>query len=837
MGCLGAGIALSGMALYILPNLPTPETLKDVQLQTPLRVFTKDGKLISEFGEKRRIPLEFDEIPEPFIQAILAAEDTNFFSHKGVDLRGLGRAVFELAKTGKKKSGGSTITMQVARNFFLTRKQTFQRKFNEIFLALEIERNFDKQSIMELYVNKIYLGHRSYGIAAAAQVYYGQDIKALNLAQLAMIAGLPKAPSRFNPITNPQRAKIRRDWILKRMAFLGFITPEQQEAAEAAPITAKYHGSQPETDAPYLAEMVRKEMLERYGSEAYNLGYSVITTVHSKAHEIAQKAVEDGIIAYDERHGYRGNIGKITLPKPVDGKIKINPKELLKDIPSFGPVRPAIVRSIHENYIQAILRNGKTIAIPFDNMRWAKPFISKNRVGTAPSSPSELVEVGDTIYVRQDNNTEKLARAADKDEPYGVNEPTQWRLSQMPEVQAALVSLNPQDGAIEAVIGGFDFYQSKFNRAIQAGRQPGSSFKPFIYTAAIARGYTAASLINDAPIVYEDAGLENDWRPENSNKKFLGPTRLRKALYKSRNLVSIRLLQQMGVKPTVEYISKFGFPKASLPNNLSLALGSSEITPLDLTTGYAAFANGGYKVEPYFIASIYDANGNLIFEATPPTVCQSCEVDENNREFTDESITLLNEEPLVTESSSVEPESEIAEESATNEGQINAAPRIASERVIYIVRDMMQDVIRKGTGRRAQAMNRGDIAGKTGTTNDQKDAWFAGYNGDLTTTVWVGFDQPQSLGRNEYGAKAALPIWIDFMGGVLRDIPETQYPLPNSIVSVKIDPQSGKATHPGRNDAISEIFRTELAPKMAPEMLTNGESFDPEPGSTIKELF
>ncbi len=868
----GIGLILCATALVISPNLPTPDSLREVQLQTPLRIYTKDFKLIAEFGEKRRQPLNYEQIPKRFISSILAAEDKNFFNHNGVDLRGLARAVVQLVKTGEKRSGGSTITMQVARNFFLTRKQTFIRKFNEIFLALKIEQELDKKEIMELYVNKIYLGHRSYGIAAAAQVYYGKEIQALNLAQLAMIAGLPKAPSRYNPITNPQRALIRRNWILGRMFLLSYIDKETYKSAINAPITAKYHGLKREVEAPYLAEMVRKELLKRYGEEVYSRGLVVKTTISSVNQTAANTAVRNGILAYEERHGYKGPEGHIDLgvistastpaeqsathtatsrqplneldqiAEDIDKNhhptISQDAIEHLSAFDSFGGLEPALVHSVTDLEVDVFLKSGQPTKVTFEEMKWAKPFISINQVGASPKTAKDIVTPGDIIRIRP-------VKRIQKDTQGNEIAITRWRLTQRPEAQAALVSLNPKDGAVEGLVGGFDFFQSKYNRATQAGRQPGSSFKPFIYTAALAQGLTAATLINDAPIVFSDANLETDWRPQNSSGKFYGPTRLRQALYKSRNLVSIRLLRRLGSTNVVDYVSRFGFSKEKLPANLSLALGSAELTPMEIARGYTAFANGGFKVSPYFISSIEDQTGNLLYKADPYVACRECpqRTEESNLM---ESATILNESTETELSAALShpegaPSSTLALQlpSLQESGHIKAAPRIEDERTIYIIRNMMQDVIKKGTGRRAKALGRSDLAGKTGTTNEQKDAWFSGYNGDLVTTAWLGFDTPSSLGAREYGAKAALPIWMDFMKTALKDAPETVYPIPADVVRVRIDTKTGEAVPPSHKEAINELFRIENAPTMdyhAPRGTHDKEeqatSFD-----TLEQLF
>lgn len=747
-------IALAGAYYHFAPQLPKVDKLREVQFQTPLRIFSQDDKLIAEFGEKRRTPIAYEDIPKQFTHALLSAEDSRFFSHPGIDIKGLSRAAFQLATTGHIQSGGSTITMQVAKNFFLTREKTFTRKFMEILLALQIEQELSKEEILSLYINKIYLGHRSYGIQAAANVYYGKDIKDLSLAQHAMIAGLPKAPSKFNPITNPKRATERRNWILKRMHSLSYINDQQLEEATNAEVTARYHTSDIELRAFYVAEMVRKELYEQYGEDLYTEGFKVYTTLDSSLQSTANRAVSSGLVAYTERHGYRGAEEQWDI-KTLD---QDDIQQRLQKIIAYGELKPAVVLNVAEKSAEILLKDGNTATLPWEGISWAKAYKSVNRVGKAPKKASSILAPGDLIRVREVEDS--------------------LHLTQIPKVQGAFVALNPANGGILSLVGGFNFTHNKFNRATQAVRQPGSNFKPFIYAAALNEGYTAASLVNDAPIVFHDRGLEGNWRPENSSRKFYGPTRLREALYKSRNLVSIRLLRSIGIKTAKNYLGLAGFNPDKLPDNLSLSLGSADVTPLQLVSGYAAFANGGYKVEPYFIQRIESATGETIYIDQSPTICRACN-QENN---------------------------------AANTDTAQVAPRIYDEKVTFLTYNIMQDVIRRGTGRKAQVLKRKDIAGKTGTTNDQKDAWFSGFNKDFVATAWVGFDQPTTLGRREYGGTAALPIWIDFMREALKDTPNNTPQPPAGVVSVKIDPKTGKRAYPGQEDAVFEYFREENIP-------------------------
>ncbi|MGE8496670.1 MAG: penicillin-binding protein 1A [Pseudomonas sp.] len=774
----GLLLSLSGAFLYLSPSLPSVESLRSIQLQIPLRVFSSDGKLIAEFGEMRRSPIAFSAIPSDFTHALLAAEDDNFANHYGVDVKSLMRAATQILKSGQIQTGGSTITMQVAKNFFLTSERSFSRKINEILLALQIERELSKDEILELYVNKIYLGNRAYGIEAAAQVYYGKSITDLSLSQMAMIAGLPKAPSRFNPLANPARAKERRDWILGRMRLLGRIDQARYETALAEPINASYHVPTPEVAAPYVAEMARAEMVGRYGSDAYTEGFNVTTTVPSDLQQMANTALREGLISYDQRHGYRGPISRLP------GMTKETwLTELAKQI-SLGGLEPVIVTQVEKSGILVLLRNGTEEAVSWDSMKWARPFLNTNSLGPRPQQPADVTQIGDLVRVqRQADGT--------------------LRFVQLPAAQSALVSLDPQDGAIRALVGGFSFEQSNYNRAVQAKRQPGSSFKPFIYSAALDSGYTAASLVNDAPIVFVDEYLDQEWRPKNDNNTFLGPIRLREALYKSRNLVSIRLLQAIGIDYALNYVSRFGFNKQDLPRNLSLSLGTANLTPMEIASGWSVFANGGYKTQPYLIQRIDDRHGKTLFVANPPTVPngerKNAPQDSANQELT----TVAHAQPDSEGIPSAEPA---------------VAEQIIDERTAYIMTSMLQDVIKRGTGRRAMALGRDDLAGKTGTTNESKDSWFSGYNADYVTTVWAGFDQPESLGRNEYGGTVALPIWMSFMGDALKDKPSHMPPEPAGLLTLRIDPHSGRAATPGTADAYFELFKSEDSPPPMSEL-------------------
>jgi penicillin-binding protein 1A len=769
LGGVGAVWLLAGVYLYLAPDLPDVETLRDVRLQTPMRVYSRDGELIGQFGEQKRNPLRYEQVPQQFIQALLAAEDDGFFRHNGIDFAGLLRAVSELLLTGEKVSGGSTLTMQVARNYFLSLERTFMRKFNEILLAIEIERRLSKEEIFELYVNRVFLGHRAYGFEAASQVYYGRSIGELSLAQHAMLAGIPKAPSRNNPLSGPEAGKARRNWILGRMRNLGFIGDDAYLAASGAPVTAEQHGARISLEAPHAAEMARRRMIERYGLSAYTAGYHVYTTVDSRLQRVAQRAVIDGLMTYDGRHGYRGPEQQLAAGDAGDPAVPAQWISALEDSVVVAGLIPALVTAVDETGVDIALQGGQVGRLAWeDGLSEARPYRSENVRGPAPAGPGEVLARGDLIRVQR--------------------EKTGLKLAQLPDAQAALVSLDPADGAIVSLVGGLGFEVSKFNRATQAQRQPGSNMKPFLYAAALNAGFTAASIINDAPIVMQDASLEGVWRPENDGGKFYGPTRLRWALTRSRNLVSIRLLQQLGVSNFIDYATELGFDTADFAPDLSLALGTQAMSPLELATAYAILANGGYRIEPYLIARIEDLAGEVVFEAQPATVPEA----EESRDRAEPELSM----EQILRGDQARPDAE----------------RVMDKRVNFIIDDMLQDVIKRGTGRRALVLERGDIAGKTGTTNGPVDAWFSGYNPEVVTTTWVGFDDYRPLGRREFGGTAALPIWINFMREALRGRPELPRALPPGVSRVRIDPDSGKLAAAAQGNAIFEYFRNELVP-------------------------
>jgi len=781
-------VVLAAAYFFIAPDLPPIDRLKDVQLQVPLRVYSDDGQLVAEFGEQRRKPIRYADLPQMVIDAILATEDDRFFEHPGVDYQGLVRAAVELIKTGHKRQGGSTITMQVARNFFLSREKTYLRKLTEIFLALKIERYLTKEEILELYLNKIYFGQRAYGVGAAAEVYYGLPIDQLSVAQIAMIAGLPKAPSANNPVSNPERAMQRRNYILGRMYVLGFIDSNEYQKAINEPDNARLHTPTIGVAAPYVAEMVRAHMVETYGDEAYHAGYSVTTTLNSDRQRAAGAALRSDLLAYDRRHGYRGPEGRVDI-KAAQGDSDY--QRMLDTYPVIGGLKAAVVLEVAEKSARVFIDGTGPAELSWEAISWARRFASVNHRGPELKGAADVLAPGDVIRVEAGTD--------------GA-----WSMAQVPQVAGALVSLRPQDGALQALVGGFDFFTSKFNRAIQAERQPGSSFKPFIYSAALAKGYTLASVFNDAPVVFDDPSLETTWRPENYSGKFFGPTRVREALTHSRNLVSIRLLQAIGPAYAANYVQRFGFREDQIPRDLSLALGSGSATPLEMARAYSVWANGGFYITPYYIKEIRDSEGEVVFSADPAVACLDCD------EATPE------QEPAPAEAAGDPPAATLVGADGTVQSgdaasadavKVNYAKRVVDYDNVYLMTSLMQDVIKRGTGRRALALGRSDLAGKTGTTNDQRDAWFCGFDTQLVTTVWVGFDQVQPLGNGETGSRAALPMWIDYMRAALKDVPPSTLAQPPDLVTVRIDAKTGLRLPPGEAGGLFELFRPGHVPK------------------------
>lgn len=771
----GAGLGLGGAYQYLQPALPDVAAIRDIRLQVPLRVFSRDGKLIAQFGEQRRIPLSFDAIPKQMVNAVLAAEDDRFFQHSGVDYPGLLRAVVRHLASRDKGEGGSTITMQLTRGIFLSPEKSYRRKLLEIFLTLRIEQQFSKQEILTLYMNKMFLGQRAYGVGAASEVYFGKTVEQLTLPEIALIAGTFRLPSRDNPVANPDLAKHRRSYVLRRMREKNFITSDEHDAAVAASVESRLHGPAVEIEAPYIAEMVRADLYNRLGTDAYTAGYAVISTVDSRLQAAAVRAVRAALIEYDQRHGYRGPAGRVTVPAQAR---ETQYAQLLEEYPQRGWLEPALVTAVDERSAVAWSRAHGRVNLPWTGLGWARTPLADGGVGPVLQRASDVVSIGDVVYVAQERS--------------GA-----WRMVQVPEAQGAFVAMDPQDGGIAALVGGFDYFASNFNRAVQAKRQPGSAFKPFLYSAALEQGFTAASVINDAPLVIDDPSLEAAWRPQNNTREFRGPMRLREALVRSRNLVSIRVMHALGPAFVTKYIERFGFPENSLPRNLTLALGTAQVSPLEMAGAYSVFANGGYRVEPYYIDRIQGPDGGTVYESQPRLVCREC-----LEPATEPPVTIPDGEPLPA----VFTRDERSWGGLTYLPEKMIAPASISPQNDYLMTDMMSDVVRRGTATRALQLKRGDLAGKTGTTNDRRDAWFCGFNASLVGTAWVGFDQERSLGPGEEGSRTALPMWIYFMAEALQGVPEQRRAPPPGLVTMRISADSGLSARPGEPNAIFETF-------------------------------
>ena len=776
-GCFFAAL-LAGFTLYFGPQLPKIQSIQDMKLQTPLRVYTADGKLMGEFGEIRRQPVAYQDLPPLFIKAVLAAEDDRFFSHPGVDATGLLRAAMELAQSGRIQSGGSTITMQLARNFYLSSEKSFIRKFNEVLLSLLLERTLSKEQIFELYANKIFLGNTAYGAQAAAQIYYGKTLGELNIAELAMLAGLPKAPSKYNPIANPERSRIRRDWILRRMQELNFITHDEYASAILQPVDVTLHKFKTDIDAPYAAEMARLFALDKLGAAAFTDGYNVHTTFDSQLQLTAQQAVWEGVLDYDHRHGYRGPEAHVDLPTDINDKKAW--KKIFSTFSKIADLEPAVVIAVNKQAVKLRLPSGNEAFVAWQEStgKLLQPYRNENTQGPLPTDFAALFKPGDLLRLRQTSD--------------GL-----WNIAQVPRVQAALAAINPENGAVVALSGGSDFHWSKFNRATQALRQPGSSFKPFIYLKGLEEGYTPATLINDAPLVFHEAGMPEAWRPQNFDDEYHGPTRMRQALYESRNMVSIRILMNVGVKNLIAGLPRFGFDTRTVQPNLSLALGSHGFSPLTMANAYAVLANGGYQVSHFWVTRIEDNTGALVYEHKPATVCAGCPDNLEN---------------------------------------VVQAKRVVDEQSAYMIDDMLKDVIRKGTGKKALALNRKDLAGKTGTTNGPTDAWFSGYSPLMAASAWVGFDDNTYLGKKEFGGTAALPIWIHFMEAALKDKPDSERLMPPSLATRRVDPASGYPAGPDTENAIFEIIRVPKEDGEHSEDALPNETGESDPASPSSEV-
>jgi penicillin-binding protein 1A len=795
LACLTLGLVALGSAYwYFSSRLPDVEQLKHVELQVPLTVYSRDGKLIALIGETRRYPVKVANIPLPVRQAFIAIEDARFYHHHGLDFRGIARAVWLIATTDNQRvPGGSTITQQVARNFYLSTEYSFSRKFMEMFLALKMERELTKDEILELYLNKIFFGNRAYGVAAAAEYYYGKKLDQLTLGEAASLAAIPKFPSSANPIVNPARALIRRNYVLQRMQEVGFIDAGQAQLAQAEPMHAKPHEPAIEVEAPFLAEMVRQAMAERYGESSETSGLQVYTTVLSQDQQAADLAIRNGLIIYDRRHGWRGPEAHVELAaSAADADVRAP----LGRYNTVGGMPAAIVVSIDPGGAHVVEVDGATVVLDDKSCEWTTKKLQA------------LLKRGDIIRV-----------LAVKD--------GKFELGQIPKAEAALVSLQPENGALRALVGGMSFGRSKFNRVTQARRQPGSSFKPFLYSAAFEHGYTPASIVLDAPVVFQDR-VGHIWKPQNDKGDFVGPIRLREALVQSRNLVSVRLLDAIGVDFARKYITRFGFSLDSLPANLSMSLGSASLTPMSVARGYAVFANGGFLIEPNFIDRIVDRRGVVIARPHLPRACRDCPQRLNSEASAGtvvDDFDFSRSGPAVAKapdpSRQIGPPAEVL------------APHAIDERTAFLARSLMLDVVLRGTATAAKVLNRADIGGKTGSTNDHRDAWFSGFGGDLVTTVWVGKDDFSSLGYKEYGGKAALPIWIDYMRVALTGVPINDATPPAGIVIARINPGTGGLVPDGTPGSIPEFFKSEDYQRLTSGGYQPQDSTEPESEKTF----
>ncbi len=834
---LGSTVALMltsgliGAYYYVAPSLPQAEAIREIPLQIPLRIFSRDGRLIEEVGERRRVLVEYEDLPPFVVNAFVAAEDGRFFEHPGIDYLGILRAGFHIVSTGEISGGGSTITQQLARDYFLTREQLFTRKLREAFLAYKIEQEFTKQEIMALFLNKMFFGQRAYGVAAAAQVYFGKTLNDINVAEAATLAGVLPAPSSYNPVRSPANASMRRTYVLNRMRELDYIDKVEFENAMAYPMVSKLHGTANELSAPYVAEMVRREMISRYGEATYAAGFEVVTTLDSTLQRGATYAVRNGLLEFTRRRGYRGPIATVELDPTILGQPYADwpdaVKRALQDYGNPGGLSVAIVTRLNEdNSADIVLQDGTATRLEWHGISWARPYIDRETRGEAPKSVADVLMPGHIIYVM----------------PITIGG---FALAQIPHAQSGVVSLDPLDGAITALAGGFDFSLSKFNRVIQARRQPGSSFKPFIYSAALEAGNTLSTVVDDSPVVIKSSELEADWRPINYSGRFYGPQRVREALVKSMNLASVRLLlYNTGIGHTVRHLAPFGFGQDTLIRNGSLALGGGNASPLDMAQAFATFANGGYAIKPYIIDAIIGPNDEILYRADPYVVCSKCELPEediaelpeplypvtaaddggplagdvdaqaadDDFEFVQQLGESMSLEQMAEMGETYQPDAALAPELFAD---VKLAERIISPQNAFLIQDAMREVIRRGTGVRARVLGRRDLSGKTGTSNDRRDAWFAGFNAKIVGVVWVGYDDDLPLGPREEGSRTALPIWIEFMRIALKGMPEYQMPMPEGIVTVRISRSTGcpvSALHPFE-DVMFEHYRENSVPE------------------------
>jgi len=853
-GLFGAAgvVILFAFYLSMRSELPSVESLKDLQWQTPMQIYSADGLLMDQYGEKKRIPLALDEMPQQLLNAILATEDDRFYLHFGVDPIGMSRAILGQIM-GQNKGGASTISMQVARNFFGSTEQTYSRKLREIFTTFHIEYLLTKDEILALYMNKIPLGHRAFGFGAAAQVYYNKDVKELSLAQIAVLAGLPKAPSTLNPISRPDRAVARRAVVLKRMFVSGYITSTELEEANKAPVTAKKHGAEIQLVAPYVADLVNKEMINRYGREqAYTGGYKVFTTVSSHLQLAAQQSVINNIISYDKRHGYRGPIRSLrTKPEdsltPIEQLTEEEIADTFTQVESYHSLQPAIVTEVFEKSVSIRLKDNSNATIDWQGMAWARSYTNDLKQGDAPKQANEILSYGNVIYIAEQQG--------------------ELILSQLPQVSSALISLSPDNGAIQASVGGFSFKQSQFNRVTQAKRQVGSNIKPFLYSAALDHGFTLASLVNDVPINQWDQSTGTVWRPKNSPPNYSGEIRVKLALAQSKNVIAVRLLRAIGLDKVIPHIASFGFPLDDLPRDETLALGSASFTPIEMASGFATFANGGFLIEPYIIERIEDSFGNIVYQANPAIACEDCSeyLAKEDALKQPEDLTASLNEPLVrstVSSAEVSDASNTQEQVDSTEQPINKAERVISAQNAFLITKALNTAIWgadwsnkpywQGTGWRAQTLKRRDIAGKTGTTNSAKDAWFSGFSRRLVTTSWIGFDEPnrelgrtrsnRNLGKNqvtggEAGAVSAQPAWVSFMKVALAEIPNEPFIQPEDIISVRIDKATGKLTKKTDKTTSFEFFLIGTAPTEYVTQDNSDEILDGQINDLEDEIF
>jgi len=785
------GLAAIGIAYWLIaPTLPDVQVLRTVELQVPLRVQTRDGRLIAQFGEMRRTPVAIEDVPEQVKQAFIAIEDARFYEHPGVDWRGVTRALWLLATTDDRRvPGGSTITQQVAKMFFLSPEYSYTRKLTEMFLALKMERELSKDEILGLYLNKSFFGNRAYGIVAAADFYYGKPLDQLGLAESAMLASIPKFPSSANPLANPARALIRRDYVLQRMFEVGFIDEAGMRRAQAEPDRAKPHEPVIEVEAPFVAEMVRQQVMAEVGTDAFTGGYVAHTTIDGEAQMAANAALRASLADYDRRHGWRGPEARVELP-PSAGTERF--KQALEGYSVVAGLTPGIVTGSLADRANILTVDGQDVELTLPAVAWAAPYLSENSRGPRPTKVDTVLKRGDVV---------RIVRNAE-----GA-----WELAQIPKAQGALVALSPEDGSVRSLVGGFSFALNKFNRAVQAQRQPGSSFKPFVYAAAFERGFTPASIVLDAPVVFHDRGSNSTWRPQNDNQTFAGPMRLREAMVSSRNLVSVRVLDAIGTSYAHRYVQSFGFSAESLPQNLSLALGTNSASPMAMAKGYASFANGGYLIEPFVLSRIDDRHARSIFQHQPVRACARC--PERLRETGRNAGFNLGSGANTGGSG----------ESDASASTSLLAPRAIDERTAFLINSLLRDVVRRGTGSGARVIGRGDLGGKTGTTNDYRDAWFSGFGGDLVTTTWVGMDDFSSLGRREFASRLAVPMWTEFMRVALEGTAETPLSMPDGISTAMINPDTGMLAEAETVGALPELFRVEDIGRLEQRGITQAE--------------